>query len=254
MIRGEIQMEELSKQIQEYWNKRSQDFSTVRRRELASPDARAWQSYIMKYLPHGRRLKILDIGTGPGFLAILMARLGHDVTAIDSSTGMIQEARRNAAEHHVFVDFQAGDAQELPFASASFDVVLSRNLTWNLPNAVKAYRDWHRVLRDGGLLLNFDSDYGPVQFTSAASEEKNIHHNVDSDLIRECESLKDALSISRECRPAWDMYRLQDIGFTDCQCVKDIRPVVHISSCMQYDSAPLFCLSAHKKGLARCAH
>ena len=117
-----------------------------------------------------------------------------------------------------------------------------------------AYRDWYRVLCDGGLLLNFDSDYGPVRFTSAASEEKNIHHDVDSDLIRECESLKDALAISRECRPAWDLYRLQDIGFTDCQCAEDIRPMVHVSASMQYDSAPLFCLSAHKNGLAWCAH
>lgn len=254
MMRGELQMGEISKQIQSYWNRRSQDFSAVRRKELASRDADAWQSYIMRYLPQGRSLRILDIGTGPGFLAILMARLGHDVTAIDSSTGMIQEACRNAEEYHVSVDFQTGDAQALPFAPASFDVVLSRNLTWNLPDAVKAYRDWYRVLRDGGLLLNFDSDYGPVRFTSAASEEKNIHHYVDSDLIRECESLKDALAISRECRPAWDMYRLQDIGFTDCQCAEDIRPIVHISSSMQYDSAPLFCLSAHKSSLAWTAH
>ena len=247
-------MGEISTQIQNYWNRRSRDFSAVRRKELASHDAAAWQSYIMRYLPHGRRLHILDIGTGPGFLAILMARLGHHVTAIDSSAGMIQEARRNAADYHVSVGFQAGDAQALPFASASFDVVLSRNLTWNLPDAVKAYRDWHRVLRDGGLLLNFDSNYGPVRFTAAASEEKNIHHDVNSDLIRECESLKDALAISRECRPAWDLYRLQDIGFTDCQCAEDIRPMVHVSASMQYDSAPLFCLSAHKNGLAWCAH
>ena len=92
MMRGELQMGEISKQIQSYWNRRSQDFSAVRRKELASRDADAWQSYIMRYLPQGRSLRILDIGTGPGFLAILMARLGHDVTAIDSSTGMIQEA------------------------------------------------------------------------------------------------------------------------------------------------------------------
>lgn len=247
-------MGDISTQIQSYWNRRSHDFSAVRRIELASSDADAWQSYIMKYLPQGRRLRILDIGTGPGFLAILMARLGHHVTAIDSSTGMIQEARRNAAEYHVSVDFQTGDAQALPFLPAAFDVVLSRNLTWNLPDAGTAYRDWHRVLRDGGLLLNFDSNYGPVQFTSTAEDEKNIHHDVDSDLIRECEALKDALSISRECRPVWDMYRLMDIGFTDCRCCEDIRPMVHTSPVMQYDSAPLFCLSARKKGQALCAH
>lgn len=247
-------MREISTKIQDYWNRRSQDFSAVRRKELASSDAAAWQSYIMSYLPHGRQLQILDIGTGPGFLAILMARLGHHVTAIDSSTGMITEARRNAAENQVSIDFRTGDAQVLPFPSDAFDVVLSLNLTWNLPDAGAAYRDWHRVLRDGGLLLNFDSDYGPVRFTSTVADEKNIHHDLDSALIEECELLKDALSISHECRPVWDMYRLMEIGFTDCRCCEDIRPIVHTSPAMQYDSAPLFCLSARKKGLAQCAY
>ena len=53
-------MGEISKQIQSYWNRRSQDFSAVRRKELASRDADAWQSYIMRYLPQGRSLRILD--------------------------------------------------------------------------------------------------------------------------------------------------------------------------------------------------
>lgn len=245
----------LGERIQDYWNRRSQAFSAVRRRELASSDARAWQQYIREFLPEdGRQLRILDVGTGPGFLAILMAQLGHRVTAIDSSQGMVEEARKNAADSQVHVDFQLADAQILPFASASFDVVLSRNLTWNLPDAGKAYRDWHRVLRDGGLLLNFDSDYGSVQFTSTAQDKTNIHHDVDAALIQECETLKEALAISRECRPLWDMYRLQDIGFSECRCCQDIRPLVHTSTTMRYDSAPLFCLSARKQGLAQCAH
>lgn len=237
----------IDRQIQDYWTRRSRDFSAVRQKELASSDAAAWQSYIREFLPPGRRLQILDIGTGPGFLAILMAHLGHQVTVIDSSAGMIREARKNAAAHHVSVDFRTGDAQSLPFPSEAFHVVLSRNLTWNLPDAAAAYRDWHRVLRSGGLLLNFDSDYGPVNFDSAAAEEKNVHHRMDPGLLRECETLKDSLSISRECRPAWDMGQLQAIGFTDCRCCKDIRPRVHTSPAMQYDSVPLFCLAARKK-------
>ena len=232
--------------VQTYWNRRSEGFSAVRRRELASSDAAAWQAYIQQFIPEKKQLNVLDVGTGPGFLAILMARLGHNVMGIDSSDGMIQEARQNAARAGVFVDFSVADAQNLPFASEKFDLVLSRNLTWNLPDVAAAYQDWQRVLRPGGLLLNFDSDYGAVRFTQTAKDEENIHHDIDNALLRECEDLKAALKISRKCRPAWDMQCLENLGFHACTCQRDIRHLVHTSKDMQYDSSPIFCLKAMK--------
>lgn len=240
-------MKDINRCIQKYWDKRSGDFGAVRRKELASSDAAAWQSYIQRFLPAGQPLDILDIGTGPGFLAILMAKLGHRVTAMDSSTGMISEGRINAREYGVAVDFLIGDAQTLPFAGETFDVVLSRNLTWNLPDAVAAYREWYRVLRLGGILINFDADYGKVRFDAVAEDEKNIHHHVERTLIQECETLKDTLAISRECRPEWDLHWLDKIGFRECLCERDIRPSVHTSPDMLYDSEPIFSISARKR-------
>lgn len=239
-------MQALGERIQNYWDKRSRGFSAVRQRELASSDAAAWQGYICQFLPPKKQLQVLDVGTGPGFLAILMARLGHRVTGIDSSGGMIQQARRNAAENGVFIDFSVADAQQLEFPDAQFDLVLSRNLTWNLPDVAKAYREWQRVLRPGGLLLNFDSDYGSVRFTKTARNEENIHHDIENSVLKECDTLKDALAISRENRPAWDRWCLEKLGFKNCQCERDIRSRVHTSPEMQYDSAPIFCLQAEK--------
>lgn len=239
-------MQVLGERIQDYWNKRSEGFSAVRRRELASRDAAAWQEYIGRFLPPGKVLQVLDVGTGPGFLAILMARAGHRVTGIDSSKGMILQARRNACENDVFIDFSVADAQQLDFSDAQFDLVLSRNLTWNLPDVAKAYKEWQRVLRPGGLLLNFDSDYGRVHFTKTAQNEENIHHDLENSVLKECDILKDALAISRENRPAWDLWCLQNLGFNNCQCQRDIRQLVHTSREMQYDSAAIFCLKAEK--------
>ena len=51
------------------------------------------------------------------------------------------------------------DAQALTFADTSFDVVVSRNLTWNLQEPAVAYKEWCRVLKKGGLLLNFDANW-----------------------------------------------------------------------------------------------
>ena len=56
------------------------------------------------------------------------------------------------------------DAENLYFADNTFDVVISRNLTWTLPNPQKAYSEWYRVLKPQGILLNFDADYGNEQF------------------------------------------------------------------------------------------
>ena len=51
------------------------------------------------------------------------------------------------------------DAQKLDFEDNTFDVVISRNLTWNLEHPDVAYREWVRVLKAGGRLLNFDANW-----------------------------------------------------------------------------------------------
>ena len=55
--------------------------------------------------------------------------------------------------------FSQMDAQDLTFEDDTFDVVLSRNLTWNLEHPDRAYAEWLRVLRPGGVLLNFDANW-----------------------------------------------------------------------------------------------
>ena len=67
---------------------------------------------------------------------------------------MIANSRILAKEEQVSCDFQVMDAEHLSFQDESFDVVISRNLTWTLPEAAQAYKEWTRVLKPGGLLLN----------------------------------------------------------------------------------------------------
>ena len=66
-----------------YWTIRSHDFGAVRKNELGSIMGRRWQEELEARLPQGSPLNILDVGTGTGFFAILMAKLGHKVTGID---------------------------------------------------------------------------------------------------------------------------------------------------------------------------
>src|SRR5205085_10833124 len=65
---------------------------------------------------------ILDVGTGFGRTAITLALGAADVTAIDSSDALLDEARRRAAAHVVNVNFVNGDAHALQFKARTFDV------------------------------------------------------------------------------------------------------------------------------------
>ena len=80
---------ELNREIEAYWDSRSDDFSKTRRKELEGPSAEAWRGLLKEKLPQGQKLRILDIGTGAGFFAILLGKMGHAVTGIDMSGAML---------------------------------------------------------------------------------------------------------------------------------------------------------------------
>ena len=70
---------------------------------------------------------------------------------------MIAQARKMAAERHAVIRYEEADAEQLPFAAASFDVAVSRHLLWTLPHPDGAMDEWIRVLRPGGRLIVVDS-------------------------------------------------------------------------------------------------
>ena len=236
--------EALEKRIESYWDKRSSAFSDVRRRELAGVDAALWQQLIERRLPEGSPLRVLDVGTGAGFFAILFSRLRHTVTGIDMSAGMLAEAQKNLEAFGCRAELRKMNAQQLDFSDASFDVVISRNLTWTLPDAMQAYREWHRVLKAGGILLNFDSDCGQTMF-STEGDQACVHANIGDRLIAECNAIKDELRISTHRRPIWDMGLLTALGFS-VQVDADIAPLVHGDDRLHYDDVPLFGIYAKK--------
>ena len=136
------------------------------------------------------------------------------------------------------------NAQELDFADETFDVVISRNLTWTLPDVMQAYREWQRVLKKGGKLLNFDSDYGLVTF-SRKEDQADVHANIRQELVTECNDIKDELRISTHRRPKWDARFLRDLGM-QVTVEEEIAPKVRTDKNMQFDTLPLFAIIASK--------
>jgi ubiquinone/menaquinone biosynthesis C-methylase UbiE len=70
---------------------------------------------------------------------------------------MITHARNKAAERHVAICYEEADAEQLPFAAASFDIAVSRHLLWTLPHPERVMDEWICVLRPGGRLIVVDS-------------------------------------------------------------------------------------------------
>lgn len=127
----------------------------------------AWRRCLATALPAGPRLKILDVGTGPGVFACLYAQMGHQCVGLDFSKSMLVEATRRATELMVDCSFVFGDAEEPPLAPAAFDVVSSRHLLFNLPRPGLAVRQWVRLLKPGGtmILIGFEPvDQRPVSW------------------------------------------------------------------------------------------
>src|SRR6266581_3862361 len=86
---------------------------------------------------HERR--ILDVGTGTGRAALMLAREGGRVTAVDAAEEMLEVARRRAADERVPVTFLRGDAHELQFDDRSFEVAVCLRVLMHAP-------DWARCL------------------------------------------------------------------------------------------------------------
>lgn len=244
----EPEYDDRKEQIVHYWEKRSESFLEQRRSELANPIAKRWMKEIEKQIPAGRRLKILDVGCGAGFFSILLAKEGHEVFGIDLTPEMIENAIQLAEEENADCCFQVMDAENPMFADETFDVVISRNLTWTLPNAEHAYGEWMRVLKTGGVLLNFDANYGKEDVADTKGlPEAHAHFKVGNEMLEECERIKLQLPISRKNRPAYDVAVLCENTAGEIRIDTSLGKRIYLEKDEFYNPAPMFSICAVKQ-------
>ena len=239
--------DERKERIVHYWEKRSGDFLTHKREELHSAMAERWMKEIRAQLPAGERLRILDVGCGAGFFSVLLAKEGHRVTGVDLTPDMIENAKILAAEENADCEFIVMDAENVDFPDGTFDVVISRNLTWTLPHVRRAYRDWVRVLKKGGMLLNFDATYGLGDITDVSSLPVNhAHQTIGDDMMRECEEIKRQLPISSYSRPAWDLETLGAMKLQEFAVDLGISSRIYLEKDAFYNPTPMFMIRTRK--------
>lgn len=211
-----MKKDELLKDIEKYWTNRAEGYSQVNLEELAGEKWPVWLSVIEEHMPkvERKRMRILDIGTGPGFFSIILSRAGYRVTAIDYTEEMLKKAKNNAGMLADKIEWYQMDAQELRFADNTFDMIVSRNVTWNLEYPDKAYYEWMRVLKPGGVLLNFDANWYHHLFDkekrAAYEADRNkvsslgMHDDYTCTDIEAMEVIARQVPLSHIQRPEWD--------------------------------------------------
>lgn len=142
--------------IAEYWDKRSESYAKGSN-SCEDEERGVWKTCLEPFTANLVLHKALDVGTGPGFLSFILRDMGLDVIGLDMSRGMLNQAKRAAG--HQGLNLCQGDAESLPFQTASFDLVVSRHLLWTLPNPEKALTEWMRILQPGGKILAFDGNH-----------------------------------------------------------------------------------------------
>lgn len=145
--------------INAYWNLRSDSYDGDGSHAIQSEAKRpVWRDTLRRLLPPPPA-DVVDVGTGTGFLALLLAELGYRVTGVDLSEGMLAKARQKAAglsAAAVTPTFKVGDAVDPPLPPASADVVISRHVLWTLRDPVRAIENWARLVRPGGRIVAID--------------------------------------------------------------------------------------------------
>lgn len=100
--------------------------------------------------PRWRGLDVLEIGCGLGTDTVRFARAGAHVSAVDLTDTAVELTRRRLAAESLDGSVRQADAEDLPFADASFDLVYSWGVLHHTPDTARAVREAARVLREGG--------------------------------------------------------------------------------------------------------
>lgn len=249
---------EVSKQIQENWTKSAERYSEQNNRELQSDKKDIWTKIILENMKKKGKLKILDIGCGPGEFSILMALAGHEVIGVDLTPAMLEQAINNARKYNVDATFINMDVQNLQFEDETFDLIIARNVTWNLQDAKSFFEGCQRVLKTGGRIVYFDANWYLFLYDEEVRRAKEIADKKYEEIYKKesdhsiknlrASNIAHMLSLSKENRPNWDRENLPKYGLKIVKIDENINEIVlEEEGQIKYASTPMFTVVAEKE-------
>ncbi len=146
-------------ELRKFWDADAAVYDRAPEHDPTSASVRAtWRAALARLLPPAPS-EVLDVGAGTGFLSLLAAELGHEVTALDLSAGMLAQLRDKARARGLEIETVEGSAESAP--ERGFAAVIERHLVWTLPRPAAALQAWRRAAPDGRLVL-IESLWGDV--------------------------------------------------------------------------------------------
>ncbi len=223
--------DDLKRRIKEGWDLSAPGFTNVVvPTDLSEPNRSTWAGLMLSGSP-SRKLKVLDVGCGPGVFSIIAASEGHDVTGIDVSDKMIEEAIGNSSKFGASPRFMLMDSDDMSFEDGSFDLIVSRDAMWVMPDPDKTLREWFRVLKSGGRIVYFDGahpersrDFDIRGEYSDQRKEYKEKNGVAPACSYKPEEFEKARGFKRDLpltyveRPKWDLEAVEKAGFTGIVC------------------------------------
>jgi len=137
-----------------------------------TPDVEAQRLDFLNAIALETGEKVLDVGSGPGFLAKLMlekVKPNGSIYGIDVSDFLLNLSRSNINEKER-LEFSYGDATDLPFSDEYFDTVVCTQVLEYVNEVDKALMEFHRVVRKGGKIALLDTDWDSIVWHSSNQE------------------------------------------------------------------------------------
>lgn len=220
--------------VKKYWDISSEDYNKCVYSEFQDEKQLTfWKTMLNSILGKKSGMKIIDIGTGPGFIATVLKEIGHEATGLDGSDEMLKFAKENARKRGLDINFIKGDACDLQiFEDECFDAVISRNVVWTLPNLAQAFKEWQRIVKPGGRVIAICGKYNAtgihglrriwrflgwrlVYLTEGRKPWKSFHTEED-DKVHE-------LPLKNKKRPDEDIKLMEEAGLKVIEVKRNIQ-------------------------------
>ncbi|HXF35587.1 MAG TPA: class I SAM-dependent methyltransferase [Actinomycetota bacterium] len=158
----------MEERLRAFWDRDAEIYDRAPAHGISDPgEAAAWRAVLARHLPPPPA-RVLDVGAGTGSISLLAAELGHEVTGLDLSPGMLERARAKAEARGLRIRFVVGRSEEPP--EGPFDAVVERHLLWTLPDPGRALAAWRTATVPGGRLLLLEGLWGRGRLRERAGD------------------------------------------------------------------------------------